>query len=141
MDHETTGGLMPDESKRDTSDFQNKALSKTPTFAISLCGILISLSLAFRIMGLDVSTPLNRYMAAKSLAIELEVESGSGRKFEERFIIVEKQLESKLVEIEISVSEIRQDTEQISTVVHGNLKAIDEMKEVAHAPKGKLIYK
>lgn len=124
--------------------FQEKAVNSTPKVAIAFCGILISLSLAFRIMGLDVSTPLNRYMAAKSLAIELQVESQAGKSFEEERLEMQRHLQevkSTVEELNRKTNEVQDSLVQKETQLNRIEADLQLVKEVAHKPKGQLIFK
>ena len=53
-------------------EFQEKLKSAVPPWAIALCAVLFAVALTFRIIGIDVSGPLNTIFAAKAKAIEVE---------------------------------------------------------------------
>lgn len=105
------------EKKTENQDFQQKALGNTPTIALSICGIIIALSLSFRIADIEVSEGINKFIAAKARAVELEVEGQAN---------VPSDLEKRLELIEERLNTIK-DTQ-------------DELKRFAHETKGKLIY-
>jgi len=59
---------------QENNDFQKQALGKTPSAALAICGIIIALSLSFNIANINISEGINRWLAAKALATELEVQ-------------------------------------------------------------------
>lgn len=105
------------EEKRQTEDkngdFQQNAISSAPKWAISICGILLALSMSLKLSDIDVSTPLNRYFNALATTMEAgavnETQQAFNESLEQRVIFLEKRVEA--------------------------------LSTVAHAPKGKLLYK
>lgn len=56
--------------KQTQTEFEGKAMSAMPKWALAFCAILMALSLSVRQMGLDISSPLNRVMTAHAVRIE-----------------------------------------------------------------------
>jgi hypothetical protein len=56
--------------KQTQAEFEGKAMSAMPRWALAFCAILMALSLSVRQMGLDISSPLNRVMTAHAVSIE-----------------------------------------------------------------------
>ena len=106
-----------DKQSQTNQDFQQNALGKTPTTALALCGVIIALSLSFRIAGIDVSDGINRYIGAKATALELSVQGNTVSDTQQAF---NESLEQRVIFLE---------------------KRVEELSTVAHAPKGKLLYK
>ncbi|CAH9011873.1 putative TMhelix containing protein [Vibrio phage 496E54-1] len=104
-------------SEQKQNDFQQNALGKTPATALAICGVIIALSLSFRIAGIDVSDGINRYIGAKATALELSVQGNPLSDTQQAF---NEELEQRIIFLE---------------------ERVDELSEVAHAPKGKLLYR
>ena len=95
------------------NDFQQNAISSAPKWAISICGILLALSMSLKLSDIDVSTPLNRYFNALATTMEAEAVNDTQKAFNE-------ELEQRIIFVE---------------------ERVEELSEVAHAPKGRLLYK
>ncbi len=95
------------------NDFQQNAISSAPKWAISICGILLALSMSLKLSDIDVSTPLNRYFNALATTMEAGAVNDTQRDFNE-------ELEQRIIFVE---------------------ERVEELSEVAHAPKGRLLYK
>lgn len=95
------------------NDFQQNAISSAPKWAISICGILLALSMSLKLSDIDVSTPLNRYFNALATTMEAGAVNDTQKAFNE-------ELEQRIIFVE---------------------ERVDELSEVAHAPKGRLLYK
>lgn len=106
---------MKEESnpKKGDGDFQQNAISSAPKWAISICGILLALSMSLKLSDIDVSTPLNRYFNALATTMEAGAVNDTQGAFNES-------LEQRVIFLE---------------------KRVEELSTVAHAPKGKLLYK
>ncbi|CAH9011853.1 coil containing protein [Vibrio phage 277E43-1] len=102
-----------DSQKKTDGDFQQNAISSAPKWAISICGILLALSMSLKLSDIDVSTPLNRYFNALATTMEAGAVSDTQQAFNE-------ELEQRIIFLE---------------------ERVDELSEVAHAPKGKLLYR
>ncbi|AUR84695.1 coil containing protein [Vibrio phage 1.063.O._10N.261.45.C7] len=101
-----------DNQKGKNGDFQQNAISSAPKWAISICGILLALSMSLKLSDIDVSTPLNRYFNALATTMESGAVNGSQKDFNSDVSIRIDNLEER----------------------------VTELSEVAHAPKGKLLY-
>ncbi len=95
------------------NDFQQNAISSAPKWAISICGILLALSMSLKLSDIDVSTPLNRYFNALATTMEAGAVNDTQKAFNE-------ELEQRIIFVE---------------------ERVEELSEVAHAPKGRLLYK
>ncbi|NRA77126.1 MAG: hypothetical protein HRU18_02865 [Pseudoalteromonas sp.] len=47
----------------------------TPKFAISICGIMFMFAITVRIIGIDISTPINTIFRAMATEIEMKAKS------------------------------------------------------------------
>ncbi len=95
------------------NDFQQNAISSAPKWAISICGILLALSMSLKLSDIDVSTPLNRYFNALATTMEAGAVNDTQKAFNE-------ELEQRIIFVE---------------------ERVEKLSEVAHAPKGRLLYK
>ena len=104
------------EEKRQTEgnngDFQQNAISSAPKWAISICGILLALSMSLKLSDIDVSTPLNRYFNALATTMESEAVNESQKDFN-------SDMRNRIAKLE---------------------ERVKDLSKVAHAPKGKLLY-
>jgi hypothetical protein len=66
----TTPAKKSGYKKQTQNEFEGRAMSAMPRWALAFCAILMALSLSIRQMGLDISSPLNRVMTAHAVSIE-----------------------------------------------------------------------
>ncbi len=73
--------------KRQDDTFERRLKSAVPNWAIATCAIMFCFALTVRMIGIDISTPINRIFNAKAIAIE-----GMAKKsieLEKRIIVLE----------------------------------------------------
>ena len=56
---------------------QEKIQNSSPKFALAFCAVFLCTGLTLRIIGLDITTPLNAYFIAKAKQMETSVPSYS----------------------------------------------------------------
>ncbi|AUR87531.1 coil containing protein [Vibrio phage 1.101.O._10N.261.45.C6] len=112
------------------NDFQKDAISSAPKWAISICGIILALSLSLKLADINVSDPLNRYFNAVATVMEEEAKSSLGSTSQ---LLLEETVQR--------VDELEKTSEKLVEVQDELKKVQTTLKEVAHKPKGELIYK
>ncbi len=110
--------------QNNNQDFQNKAIGAAPKFAMSLAGLIIALALSFRLADIEISDGINRYIAAKAKAVELEVENRNYGKGSEGS------------EDSTAITELKGDVEHLKVMIEGLDKDIDKLYSVAHTYRG-----
>ena len=76
--------------------FQEKMLNSMPKFTIAILATMLGFAITIRIIGIDISTPINNLISAevdkKRLLMQIELEKAKlsdPDKFEERLQVVE----------------------------------------------------
>jgi hypothetical protein len=74
------------------SQFQDRLLGSMPKFTVSLLATMLGFAVTIRIIGIDISTPINNILNAKAKIIESEVityDSDKLKELEERVRAIE----------------------------------------------------
>lgn len=122
---------MSEENKKsEGNDFQKDAISSAPKWAISICGIILALSLSLKLADINVSDPLNRYFNAVATVMEEEAKSSLG-----------SQSQVLLDELVQRVDNLEKTSERLVEVQEELHLTQEALKQVAHKPKGELIFK